>query len=457
MRFESIIDAIGHTPLVRLNRITDGIKCKVYAKLEFLNPGGSVKDRIGRSMVEDALKKGTLKPGGTIVEGTSGNTGAGLAIVGGYMGYRCVFTVNDKQSKEKIDMLRAFGAQVIVCPTAVPPEDSRHYTQVAKKLCEEIQDAIYMNQYDNPANIEAHYRTTGPELWEETEGKITHFVCGMGTCGTITGVGRFLKEKNPKVKVIGIDPIGSIFHDLFYKGVWPEARVYKTEGIGEDFLPRCTDFSVIDEIIQVTDRDAFIAARKLVRREGIFGGGSSGSAIWGSLKLARELPAESLVVVLLPDGGMRYLAKVYNDNWMQENQFNEEEAQVTAADILKHKPIVQILTAAPRQPLMEILKLMQDKDISQMPVIESGGIVGTVYDDDIMQCVISGKDLMKSFVAEVMKPPLPVLPKTATITQISQFIPSKFQAVLIEEGPKNFQVITKYDLLHAAANLSREK
>jgi len=302
MRYNNILEAIGHTPLVRVNRITRGSKGQVYAKCDHLNPGGSVKDRIGIDMIEDAERKGLLKPGGTIVEGTSGNTGMGLALVAVVKGYKAVFTMTDKQSKEKVDLLKAMGAEVIVCPTAVAPDDPRSYHSVVDKLSREIPNAYHPNQYQNPSNPDCHYRTTGPKIWEDSEGKITHFVCGMGTGGTITGVGRYLKERNPKIKIIGADPAGSLLHDFFHCGKVGKAETYKVEGIGEDFFPTTLDFSVIDDVIRVTDKESFLWARRLARMEGIFGGGSSGSAVAATMRVVPTLTEKDFLVLFIPEG-----------------------------------------------------------------------------------------------------------------------------------------------------------
>src|SRR6266581_2962590 len=339
MKCNNILDAVGHTPLIRLNRITQGLKPEIYVKAEFMNPGGSVKDRIGISMIDDAEKRGLLKPGGTIIEGTSGNTGMGLALVAAVRGYKCVFTTTDKQSKEKVDLLKALGAEVIVCPTAVEPEDPRSYYSVAKKLAREIPNSYYPNQYDNAMNPEAHYRTTGPEIWEDSEGKITHFVCGVGTGGTISGVGKFLKEKNPKIKIVGVDPYGSLYYDFVKTGQTIKAKTYVVEGIGEDFFPATMNLNILDDILQVTDEECFVVARRLVKMEGIFTGGSGGGCISAALKVAEKLGPKDLIVAFLPDTRMRYLSKVYNDEWMRERGYVDAEVTLTAADVVhaKHK------------------------------------------------------------------------------------------------------------------------
>src|SRR5450432_1578180 len=306
MKCNNILEAIGRTPLVRLNRINQGLQPQIYVKADYINPGGSVKDRIGITMIDEAEKKGLLKPGGTIIEGTSGNTGMGLALVAAVRGYKMVFTITDKQSKEKVDLLKALGAEVIVCPTAVEPDDPRSYYSVAKKLAREMPNSFYPNQYDNPMNPETHYRSTGPEIWEDSEGKITHFVCGMGTGGTISGVGKFLKEQNPKVKIIAVDPIGSLYYEKKKLGTVGKASTYVVEGIGEDFFPTTMDMQILDDVIQVNDEECFVVARRLAKMEGIFTGGSGGGCLSGTLRLARELGPDDYVVALLPDTGMRY-------------------------------------------------------------------------------------------------------------------------------------------------------
>src|SRR5262250_1172000 len=337
MRCNSILEAIGRTPLVRLNRITKDIQAQVYVKADYINPGGSVKDRIGVTMIDQAEKKGLLKPGGTIIEGTSGNTGMGLALVAAVRGYKCVFTTTDKQSKEKVDLLKALGAEVIVCPTAVEPEDPRSYYSVAKKLAREIPNSYYPNQYDNPMNPEAHYLTTGPEIWEDSAGKITHFVCGLGTGGTISGAGKYLKEKNPGVKIVGVDPYGSLYYDFVKTGTTIKAKTYVVEGIGEDFFPTTMNLKILDDIIQVNDEECFVVARRLAKLEGLFTGGSGGGCLSGALQLAKNLGPNDFVVALLPDTGMRYLSKVYNDEWMRERGYVDTVVHITAAEVVKAK------------------------------------------------------------------------------------------------------------------------
>lgn len=457
MLYESILDTVGNTPLVRLNKMTRGLKCKIYAKLEYFNPGGSVKDRIGLRMARGAEERGELRPGGTIVECTSGNTGMGLAIVSCVKDYRAIFTLNDKQSREKVNALKAMGAEVIVCPTAVTPDDPRHYVEVARNLHKEISNSFWPNQYDNPDNWRAHYETTGPEIWRDTEGRITHFVCGMGTCGTITGTGKYLKEKNPKIKIIGVDPVGSIFYDYFHTRRIPEARVYKVEGIGEDFFPKALDWTYIDDMLQVTDKECFITARKLARQEGIFTGGSCGGAVHATLRVAQGLDENAMVVCLLPDGGMRYLGKIYNDEWMREHQLIETEIRLKCYDILKSKKIKRLIYGEPGETAMSALKKMRSGDISQLPVMESGQVIGTLHEDDLITHVLLGKDLNSFIVRELMKAPLPIMRKDATLEAITEYIPSRTPAVLVDLENGNFDVITKYDLVSTVGQFAEGK
>src|SRR5579859_6534890 len=394
--FDNILETMGNTPLVRLHNVARGVACQLVAKVEFFNPGGSVKDRIGISMIEDAERKGLIHPGGTIVEATSGNTGVGLAIAAAIKGYKCVFVLPDKQSIEKIKQLRAFGARVVVTPTNVTPEDPRSYYSVAKQIAKETPNAILANQYHNPANPETHYRTTGPEIWRQTGGQIDVFVAGMGTGGTITGVGRYLKEQNPHVKIVGVDPIGSIIHDYFKTGKITQAHAYKIEGIGEDFIPSIYDFSVIDDTVQVGDKESFLMARRLVREEGMFCGGSSGSAVVGALKYAveNELGEDKLVVVLLPDSGYRNLGKVFDDEWMRQNRFLDsgiEEARVQT--VLATKTGQQLVTANLDDRVGDVIARMKQHNVSQLPVVrDEHHLVGLVTEVGLLKYLISSQD-----------------------------------------------------------------
>jgi cystathionine beta-synthase len=451
------LEAIGRTPLVRLNRINQGLKPQIYVKCDYINPGGSMKDRIGIAMIDAAERQGLLKPGGTIIEGTSGNTGMGLALVAAVRGYKMVFTINDKQSKEKIDLLKALGAEVIVCPTAVEPEDSRSYYSVAKKLAAEIPNSFYPNQYANPMNPEAHYRTTGPEIWEDAEGRITHFVCGIGTGGTVSGVGKFLKEKNPNVKVVGVDPVGSVYYDYVKRGKVVKAKTYVVEGIGEDFFPATMNLKIMDDVIQVNDEECFVAARRLVKLEGVFTGGSGGGCISATLRLARQLGPQDFVVAFLPDTGMRYLSKVYSDEWMRERGYAEAEVPLTAADVVAVKRrsnrARELVIARPYQTVFHALKTMQEQDISQIPVFEDSTPIGAVYEDQILNLALQGKDLRKLVIREVMAQPLPVVSKNAPVERVTHILSHGNPAVFVDMGDTHYEILTKYDLMGTIAGL----
>ena len=461
MKCNNILEAIGHTPLVRLNRISKDLKPQIYVKAEFMNPGGSVKDRIGMTMINDAEKRGLLKPGGTIIEGTSGNTGMGLALVAAVRGYKCVFTTTDKQSKEKVDLLKALGAEVIVCPTAVEPEDPRSYYSVAKKLAREIPNSYYPNQYDNPMNPEAHYLTPGPEIWEDSGGKVTHFVCGLGTGGTISGAGKYLKEKNPAVKIIGVDPFGSLYYDFVKTGTTMKAKTYVVEGIGEDFFPTTMNLQILDDIIQVNDEECFVVARRLAKLEGLFTGGSGGGCLSGALRLAKDLGPSDFLVALLPDTGMRYLSKVYNDEWMRERGYVDTAVEITAAEVVKAKhaagKVRELVIARPYQTVFHALKSMQDQDISQIPVFEENMPIGTIYEDQILNLALQGKDLRKLVVREVMSNPLPQVPQTAPVERVTHILSHENPAVFVDMGNSHFEILTKYDLMSMVASLMEPK
>ncbi len=461
MKCNNILEAIGGTPLVRLNRINQGLKPQIYVKADYTNPGGSVKDRIGVTMIDEAERKGLLKPGGTIIEGTSGNTGMGLALVAAVRGYKMVFTITDKQSKEKVDLLKALGAEVIVCPTAVEPEDPRSYYSVAQKLARDIPNSFYPNQYANPMNPEAHYATTGPEIWNDTEGKITHFVCGMGTGGTISGVGKFLKEKNPDVKIIGVDPFGSLYYDSFKTGTVIKGKTYVVEGIGEDFFPTTMDMKILDDVLQVNDEECFVVARRLVKMEGLFTGGSGGGCISAALRLAKELGPEDFIVAFLPDTGMRYLSKVYNDEWMRERGYVESAVPITASDIIaaKHKAgkVRELIVARPYQTVFHALKTMQEQDISQIPIFEENAPIGTVYEDQILTMALQGKDLRKLVVREVMSKPMPKIARNAPVERITYILSHENPAVFVDMGDARFEILTKYDLMSSVATLMEQK
>ena len=445
---ENILSTIGRTPLVRLNKITKGMKPAIFAKVESFNPGGSIKDRIGIGIIEEAEREGTLQPGGTIVEATSGNTGLGLAIAAAVKGYKCVFTMPDKMSIEKIRLLRAFGAEVIVTPTAVPHESPESYTEVAKRVVRETPNSILANQYYNPKNPEAHYKMTGPELWEQTGGQIDHFVCGIGTGGTISGVGRFLKEQNPKIKVIGIDPKGSVLREYFYtKKFSPVFKTYKVEGIGQDYVPGVLQFQFIDDVIEATDKESFLMARRLTREEGIFVGGSAGTAMAGALKYAEHLKENEVVVVLLPDTGERYLSKIYNDDWMKENRFLVPE-RITIRYILDGKKTVpQLIAIDPATTVRKALDLISENNVSQIPVLENGIPVGSIEESDLMGSVLQDPARFDAPVSSLMKPPFPTVSADDAINQAITHLSKKHHAVLVEREKKVVGILTRYDVI----------
>lgn len=450
--YANITDTIGRTPLIRLNSVAKNLPCVILAKIEFFNPGGSVKDRIGPAIIEDAERSGNLKSGGTIVEATSGNTGVGLAIAAATKGYRCIFVMPDKMSQEKILLLRAFGARVVVTPTAVEPEDPRSYYSVARRLVEETPNAFLANQYHNPVNPQSHYDFTGPEIWQQTDGRITHFVAGIGTGGTITGVGHYLKEKNPGIKIIGIDPIGSIIYDLHQGREDPKADGYKVEGIGEDFLPTTTDLSVMDSIVQVSDRDSFLMTRRLVREEGIFCGGSSGSAVWGALKYAEEnqLTSDDIVVVILPDSGSRYLSKVFDDDWMRENGFLERAGlDVKAWDIHSTKSDAGLLLAKPSDLMIDVVALFKTHNISQVPVVdENGRLQGIVTEVALLDHMLNLTHEHKAdeTIESVIDPNVPIV-QPNTPLNILMNIFSESSVVIIQEDSQVQGILTKIDIL----------
>lgn len=463
MWHDNILGTIGNTPLVRLGKLTADLPGTVLAKVEFFNPGGSVKDRIGISMIEDAERRGLLKPGGTIIEGTSGNTGAGLALAAIARGYRCIFTTTDKQSQEKIDVLRALGAEVIVCPTAVAPEDPRSYYSVARRLAEEIPNSFYPNQYDHPANTEAHYRTTGPEIWEQTEGRVTHFFAGAGTGGTISGVARYLKEQNPGVKIVGVDPYGSVYYKYFFTREFDQKEIYPylTEGVGEDILAKNMDFDLVDDYVRVTDRDAMLMTRRLAREEGLFCGQSSGMAVSGMLRWMEahraDLGADAVVVVLLPDSGFRYLSKTYNDNWMRNHGFLEQRPELTVDQVLSgRKKTAGVLSVAPSDTLGEAIRRMSEYGISQMPVIEDGQVVGSLTETVILNRLIEKPESRDAQVREVMGQPFPVVPRSLHLEHLSAYLEQGSGAVLVEAPDEgSYQIITKSDLISALAAVGR--
>lgn len=451
MWYNNIVETVGNTPLVKLNTVASHIKATILVKVEYFNPGQSIKDRIAIKMIEDAEREGRLRPGGTIIEGTSGNTGMGLALAAAVKGYRCIFTMADKQSKEKVDILRAVGAEVIVCPTNVEPEDPRSYYSVSSRLSKEIPNSLYMNQYDNKSNTQAHIETTGPEVWEQTEGKITHFAAGMGTCGTICGVSTYLKEKNPNIQTIGIDTYGSVFKKLHETGEFDPKEIYPylTEGIGEDILPENCNMEVIDYITKVTDKDAALMTRKLSRLEGLFVGWSCGSAVHGALEYAAaNLKRDDVMVIILPDHGTRYLGKVYNDSWMSSVNFIEEGNMLTAGQIVERKETSEDLVMLKKtQTLADAIRLMRDNQISQIPVVEEGEVIGSINESRVLNTILDDPTLREAPITKAMNDPFPFVLSTTRIDLVSKLINKENQAVLVKLDDGAIQIITKYDLI----------
>jgi cystathionine beta-synthase len=447
---KNILETIGNTPLVQLNTVTKEVDALVLAKVETFNPGNSVKDRMALKMIEDAEADGRLKPGGTIIEGTSGNTGMGLALAAIVKGYKCIFVISDKQSKEKMDILRAVGAEVVVCPTNVEPTDPRSYYSVSKRLGEETPNSWYVNQYDNPSNALAHYEQTAPEIWEQTDGKITHLVVGVGTGGTISGIGKYLKEKNPKIKIWGVDTYGSVFKKYHETGIFDENEIYPyiTEGIGEDILPKNVDFSIIDGFTKVTDKDAAVYTRKIAKEEGIFVGNSAGSAIKGLLQLKEHFTKDDVVVVIFHDHGSRYVGKMFNDEWMRERGFLDSEV-TTAADLIKNhinQPLVSVKT---EELVSHAIERMKEYKISQIPVEDVNGFVGSVDETDLLRSYLEDRNMADKPIKEVMGAKYPIVKKSTTIVAVSKLITKENQAVLVDLENGQYSIITKHDIISA--------
>ncbi len=440
--YENALEAVGHTPLVRLNKVVDGAKCLVLAKVEYMNPGGSVKDRPAVAMLEDAERSGVLRPGATIIEATSGNTGTGLAMAAAIRGYRCILVMPDKMSKEKIDLLRAYGAEVVVTPTNVSNDSPESYYSVASRLAADIAGAFIPDQWHNHMNPDAHYLTTGPEIWEQTEGRITHFVCGMGTGGTISGTARFLKEKNPKLVVTGADPEGSI-----YSGDTPKS--YKVEGIGMSYLPVTVDMRVIDKILRVSDKESFLMARRITREEGLLVGGSSGTAVAAAVRVAQDLSENDVLVVVMPDSGRGYMSKIFNDEWMIANGFLEDQrAKTTVGDVLRSKrPLPPMIAIGEDDVVKHALDLLRTHEISQLPVMRGDAVVGSVNDVSVMQAVFDHADLIHKPVKEVMGRAFPTLDVGAEVDHAYKLLTLANSAIVVSEHEKPIGIIARQDII----------
>lgn len=450
MWYNNILDTIGNTPLVKLNKIAKDIPATVLAKIETTNPGNSIKDRMALKMIEDAEKSGKLKPGGTIIEGTSGNTGMGLAIAAVIKGYKCIFTSTDKQSKEKFDALRAFGAEVIVCPTNVEPEDPRSYYSVSSRLEREVPNSWKPNQYDNLSNSQAHYESTGPEIWEQTEGKVTHLIAGVGTGGTISGIARYLKEKNPAIQILGIDTYGSVFKKYKETGIFDKNEIYPyiTEGIGEDFLPANVDFSLIDHFEKVTDKDAALMTREIARKEGIFSGNSTGSAVAGLLQMKDKFKEGDVVVIIFPDHGTRYLGKMYNDDWLRDRGFLKD-GKLTARDIIAKKDVQEIITIDCEKSVLEAINTIKSLNISQIPVTQKGMVIGKITETDILDSLLENPSIKSQPIKNITTAPFPFVDLNTSIDRISAMINKDNIAVLVEDEQGKIEIITQYDIINA--------
>lgn len=448
MWLNNILETIGNTPLIKLNKITNHLPCTVLAKVEYFNPGNSIKDRMALKMLEVAEKEGKIKPGGTIIEGTSGNTGMGLALAACVKGYKCIFTTTDKQSKEKADILKAVGAEVIVCPTNVEPEDPRSYYSVSKRLATEVPNSWYVNQYDNLANRLAHYEQTGPEIWEQTEGKVTHLVVATGTGGTIVGTGKYLKEKNPNIKIWAIDSYGSLLKKYFETGELDQKEVYPyiSEGFGEDFVPQNYDMQYIDKFEKVTDKDGAVMARRIAKEEGMFCGYSAGSVLQGMLQLSNELTKDDVVVLIFHDHGSRYVGKVYNDEWMMERGFLDVK---TFKDLINGRGGKKIITVTPTQTVMEAITLMKKYDIENIPVLEAGVIVGAISESGLFSKILNDVDIKNQPIQQVMEKPYPEVSFDTRVERLVTFITKENGAVLSKDESGTYHIVTKYDIIQS--------
>ncbi len=446
----NILETIGNTPLVKINKITAHLPCLVLAKVETFNPGHSIKDRMAVKMLEDAEKNGRITEGGTIIECTSGNTGMGLALAAAVKGYRCIFTTSDKQSKEKIDLLKAHGAEVIVCPTNVEPEDPRSYYSIAERLSKEIPNSCWMNQYDNLSNRQAHYESTGPEIWKQTAGKITHLIVGVGTGGTISGTAQYLKEQNPNIKTLGIDTFGSVFKKYKETGIFDPNEIYPyiTEGIGEDILPKNVDFSLIDAFEKVSDKDGAVMARRLAREEGILLGYSAGSAMAGLLQLGDQFTKDDVVVVIFHDHGSRYVGKIFNDDWMRERNFLDDELKVK--DVLSRKTNKIFHSVTPQHTVREAFDMMKKLDISQMPVMNGSDMVGSIAENAVLTYLLENPMRHAEHkIEDIMDAPFPIVNEELPVKQLNRYISKKIPAVMAKDKAGAYHILTKYDIIQA--------
>ena len=448
MWLNNVLETIGNTPIIKLNKITKNWPGTILAKVDYFNPGNSIKDRMALKMVEVAEAEGKLKPGGTIIEGTSGNTGMGLALAACVKGYKCIFVTTDKQSKEKADILKAVGAEVIVCPTNVLPEDPRSYYSVAKRLGQEIPNSMYMNQYDNLANRQAHYESTGPEIWEQTEGKITHLICTAGTGGTITGTAMYLKEKNPNIKIWAVDVYGSLLTKYYNTGEidMNEVHPYISEGFGEDFVPQNYDMSVIDKFVQVTDKDGAVMARRIAKEEGLFCGYSAGSCLQGLQLLKDELKPTDVVVCIFHDHGSRYVGKIYNDEWMMERGFLDVK---TFKDIVSGRAGQKLITVSPDHLIAEAVALMKKYDIEHIPVMDAHTIVGSLSENGLFQQIFTNPDIKNQLVGSVMEQSYPVVDFLTPVEKLGTLINQKNGAVIAKDEKGDYHIVTKYDVIQS--------